>query len=339
MRSPYFASPLCSAPTVRYINFADEIVSRPAAAAEQKLKRMLTIFAVPKAFQGHTGIIQLNAIRSWSRLAEGCEIILCGDDPGTEEAAAEVGAKYIPDIARNEYGTPLLDSIFARAAEEASNELLCYVNADIILLRDFVEAIGRIPFETFLMVGRRWNVDITEPLSYTQPDWEKRLRAHVAGHGELFSQFGIDYFAFPRKSGMAELPPFAVGRPGWDNWFIYNARMRAFPVIDATRAVTVIHQNHGYAHVPKQKGAGWEGPEADANREIIGGWERFFNIDDATHIMTQGGLRRARELQHLRRRWQTLPAFVPAAAPTMRLLRAAGYYLRVWERFGNSHKA
>ena len=42
----------------------------------------VTIFAIPKTFEGHIGIIQRNAIRSWAQLA-GIEILLLGDEPGT----------------------------------------------------------------------------------------------------------------------------------------------------------------------------------------------------------------------------------------------------------------
>ena len=55
---------------------------------------MLTIFALPKPFRGHAGVIQRNAIQSWLRLQPACEVILLGDEPGTREVAAQVGAHY-----------------------------------------------------------------------------------------------------------------------------------------------------------------------------------------------------------------------------------------------------
>ena len=50
---------------------------------------MLTIFAIPKPFQGHVSIIQRNAIQSWTKLHPDCEVILLGDEPGTGTVAAE----------------------------------------------------------------------------------------------------------------------------------------------------------------------------------------------------------------------------------------------------------
>jgi hypothetical protein len=41
---------------------------------------MLTIFSVPKAFLGHIGVIQRNALVSWMRLGEEVQVILLGND-------------------------------------------------------------------------------------------------------------------------------------------------------------------------------------------------------------------------------------------------------------------
>ena len=268
---------------------------------------MLSIFSVPKPFLGHIGIIQRNAILSWSRLYPACEIILCGDEPGTKEIAAQVKAKYIPDIARNEYGTPLLDSMFDHATCTASHRLMCYVNADIILPSESIHAVQRIRFRQFLMVGQRWDLDLREPWDFDGPDWEERLHRYVADNGVLHPPSGSDYFVFPRDSEIGRLPPFSVGRPGWDNWLIYHARSLRIPVIDATPMVTVVHQNHGYGHVPNKVGETWEGPEADYNRDLIGSWDRAFTLADANWVLTSEGPRRPKwTRERLRRFMATL---------------------------------
>ena len=251
---------------------------------------MLTLFTVPKPFAGHIDVIQRNAIGSWRRLDPTCEIILCGNETGTREVADRFAATWLADIACNEYGTPLLDSVFERVHAAASHQTLCYVNADIILLRDFVEAVGRIEFPDFLVVGQRWDLDLTEPWEFETSDWEERLRRHVSDQGALHPAAGSDYFVFPRDSNLWRLPPFAVGRPVWDNWLIYRARELGVPVVDITPVVTVVHQNHDYNHVPEGSGRTWEGPEADVNRELAGGWKNVFTLVEATHVMTPGGV-------------------------------------------------
>ncbi len=247
---------------------------------------MLTIFSVPKPFKDHIGIIQRNAIRSWSRLHPDVEVILCGDEPGTQETADALHAKHLPQISRNEYGTPLLNSVFELAERASDSPLMCYVNADVVLLSDFATAVARIAFHRFLMVGQRWDVDVTEPWDFERPDWEQEFRSRIAACGTLHPPVGSDYFVFPKSSGLSALPPFAVGRPAWDNWFICHARQNRVPVIDATRVATVIHQNHSYHHVPSRRGATWEGPEADRNRGLAGNWDHVYTLADATHVLT-----------------------------------------------------
>lgn len=247
---------------------------------------MLTIFSIPKAFAGHIGIIQKNAITSWVRLYPACDIILCGDDTGTGEIANALKVKHIPNVARNEYGTPLLNSAFDQVARIAAHPVLCYVNADIILMSNLIETVQRIKLKRFLLAGQRWDVEISEPWDFEQQNWERRLSEYISEKGVLHPPSGSDYFVFPRDNAMGKLAPFAVGRPAWDNWFIYNTRKLGIPVIDCTGVVTVIHQNHDYSHVPNRKGKAWEGPEADTNRALINGWEKTYTLLDATHIMT-----------------------------------------------------
>lgn len=282
---------------------------------------MLTIFSIPKPFAGHVAVIQRNAINSWYRLHPKCEMILFGDEVGTKETAAELNARYVPNITRNEYGTPLLDAIFAQAQQIASHRLICYVNADIILLSEFLEAVKRISFRRFLAAGQRWDVDLAEHWDFEHKDWEERLRRYVAAKGVLHPPWGLDYFVFPRDCSFGELPPFAVGRPGWDNWMIFRARKLGMPVVDIGRAVMVIHQNHAYGHVPEGKGETWEGPEADRNRELLGGQKQSFNLLDATHVMMSRAILPALGYKHLRRRWQTLPILIPRTRPLLRLLK------------------
>jgi hypothetical protein len=285
---------------------------------------MFTLFAIPKPFLGHIAIIQRNAIQSWIRLHPDCEVILLGDEDGTQEAATEFRIKHIRELKRNEYGTPLISSAFASAQEIASHQLMCYVNADIILVSDFPRAIQQLnkPNNQFLMVGQRWNININETLDFGRPDWETVLRALVAKSGELFTPLGIDYFAF-RHGQYLDMPPFAVGRPMWDNWMIYKARLLHIPVIDATKVVTAIHQNHGYQHVSNSTDGTFRGPEGDKNLELAGGWSRMFSIQDADRIITPEGLMKPKMSYSLfTRHIET----VSALRPRLRFIAKPLYY-------------
>jgi hypothetical protein len=230
-------------------------------------------------------VIQRNALESWTRLEPDVEVLLLGEDEGVSEAAADGGARHVGDVETNEYGTPLLSSAFALARDASARRLLAYVNADVMLLPDFVDAVRRIRLRSFLCLGRRWNVDLDTPFDFG-PGYEERLRTLAHEHGELALPDAIDYFVFDRAGPLTGLPPFAVGRPGWDNWMIYRARRLRVPVVDATRAITAVHPRHDYRHVPEGTGSLWYGPEAAANFELIKGLERF-QTRHATHVLTR----------------------------------------------------
>src|SRR4030042_6729586 len=98
---------------------------------------MITFFACPKACIGHIDIIQRNAIGSWTLLRPKPEIILMGTDKGVAEICQELGLIHIAEIDKNEYGTPLVSSIFEVAQEIAAYPIVCYINSDILLMSDF----------------------------------------------------------------------------------------------------------------------------------------------------------------------------------------------------------
>lgn len=277
---------------------------------------VLTIFCTAKAFCGDFNVIQRNAIRSWTLLEPKPEILLFGNEKGYAEVAKDFGLRHIHNAQINEYGTPLLSSLFAESQRLASNSLLCYLDADIILMRDFMLAVKEISDQTsrFLMVGESWSVEVKWPLKFERHDWSKRLKENVHQSGKTHGSFwGMDYFVFPR-SLFGEIPPFAVGRPGWDNWLVYHARSLHVPVVDATGMITSVHQQHDFSHHRGGYEFLWKGPEALANQKLVGGNHYLFSVKDATHVLTKEGLRRALAIPYLWRRLYTAPVLYPRIA-------------------------
>src|SRR6185436_21140285 len=128
---------------------------------------------------------------------------------------------------RNENGTPLISSMFqlARDASQRSNtDLLCIINADMILMPDFVEAAKQAVKlkDKFVLLSLRWDLDITEPLDFSD-GWNNRLSSIVHRQGSLHRPSGSDFFLFP-KICFTTVPDVAIRRAGWDNWMIYKAR-------------------------------------------------------------------------------------------------------------------
>lgn len=252
---------------------------------------MITAFTIPKPFSGHIGLIQRNAIQSWKAIGIQ-EIFLVGNDDGVAEAAKEFGVYHIPYVERNEFGTPLLSSAFASVEAKACNHLIMYVNADILFVNPLESHLHKIRKPHFLLSGRRWDLDVNQAIEFGQTGWELNLQRDIASRGVLHGFSGKDYFLFPK--GTVNMPAFAVGRPGWDDWLIYDSRIKGIPVIDATEAITIIHQNHNYSHSKFGGQNQVGGPELGQNVAVAGSIFNMMTLREANWILTPEGLKKPR---------------------------------------------
>jgi hypothetical protein len=250
---------------------------------------MLTIFSIPKPFKGHIETIQRNAIHSWTLLHPRPEIILFGSEPGTVEVAAEFGLRHEPQIASNEYGTPLLDDLFRRAESSAGSQWLCYVNADILLLSGFGSAVEQVTkaFAKFLCVSKRINIDVPEALSFAA-NWEALLKARCRESGKSVDHTAIDVFVFP-KATYRNVPGFGIGRLWFDQWLIKAAKGEKIPVVDLSLVAPVLHQNHEYNHVAGGRERIWQGKEAEHNLRLYGSVKHAFTLLEVTRELTADG--------------------------------------------------
>lgn len=250
----------------------------------------LTIFTAPKPFTNpHIATIQRNALQSWLHLGPGVDVIMLGNEAGMAEVAAEYGVRHIPEVACSSNGTPLISSIFEMARKAVDNPLQAYINADILLLPDFVQTARQVAeqAENFLIIGQRWDMDIRELLDFSE-GWEDRLRARIKTEGKLHPPVGSDYFIYPSHC-FTQVPDFAVGRSMWDNWMIYHALKSKWATVDATGAATIIHQNHDYSHLPGGRPP-YRLPETQNNIRLAGGKRRTMYIGDANYQLANGKL-------------------------------------------------
>lgn len=251
----------------------------------------LTIFSAPKPFTNpQISLIQRNAIRSWLSLGPQVEVLLLGEEAGLADTAAELGVRHIPEVARTSGGTPLVSSMFDLARRNSSSPLLACVNADILLRPDFVQGALDVArqAERFLIVGQRYDLEVQEALDFA-PGWPERLLERVRAEGKLHRASGSDYFIFPRDC-FVDMPAFAIGRAGWDNWMIYAGRRNGWPVVDATAAIQIIHQNHDYSHLPGGQ-PHYRHAETFENIRLAGGRRAIFELQDANRRLVAGRLR------------------------------------------------
>ena len=263
---------------------------------------LLTLFSAPKPFTDpHIATIQRNAIKSWTLLPD-AEVILLGEETGLAETANEMGVKHLSNVALNASGTPLISSMFQLARENSTSDLLCIINADMILMPDFMKAAMEsrslllkhsrqvAGVQNFVLLSQRRDMDITQPMEFTE-GWQDQLRSMVHAQGSLHRPAGSDFFLFPR-SAYTDVPAFTIGRAGWDNWMIYKARKEKWPVIDCTPSLMIVHQNHDYSHLPGGR-PHYEHPDTNENIRLAGGQANIrYTILDSTHQLVDGKLTR-----------------------------------------------
>lgn len=198
--------------------------------------------------------------------------------------AEKFGCVYVPGVNRSKWGVPLVRDAFYIAQEVARNDLMAYVNADIVLTQKFVNALFDIGsrLKQFLMIGRRYDYSIKTPLDFSE-GWQRRLKSAVWSDGNLHPAYGIDYFGF-RRGLYGGMPPFAVGRAAWDNWLVWYPLRKGIPVVNVTPYYVCVHLGR---QIAKPKG----NPEREYNRSLVPKNKRA-TIDDATWHYTKRGLKK-----------------------------------------------
>lgn len=271
---------------------------------------MLTIFATPKPFKGHFNIIQRNAIMSWKMLSVKPEIILFGNEEGTAAICREFNLIHRPNVQCTFSGAPLLNEVFSEAQRLAVNNLLCYVNSDIILLSDFVRALNVVngKMDKFLMVGRIWRCYIEHELDFKKPDWEEKIRSYVLANGAQAPPPGnSDFFLFPKNAFQFGLS-VGIGRGFWEAWLVYNARNSGGAVIDASFSMMPIHQNHDQSTyiygLKKLK------EEINRNHKMVGKGIKF-SLLDATHVLVNNQLKHPFGVSYFVQACKNLPILKP----------------------------
>lgn len=154
----------------------------------------------------------------------------------------------------NAFGVPVLKSLFQVAKEQCPDAVTySYVNGDILLRHDFVdtlEAVASHAFlhnsneddstSSFLVVGKRKNANWRHHnTSASDPffDYQERFRRARLFHGQA-----QDYFVVNNKFDWSDIPPFVIGRAGYDNWLVdYAYHHPNVHLVDATSTLSAMH--------------------------------------------------------------------------------------------------
>ena len=247
----------------------------------------ICIFTCVRPFVGEQDRIQRNAIESWLHLDPKPQIILFGSDDGVHTIAHEYNLLGVSGVQCSESGAPLLNDVFRVAQGISQTDIMMFSNSDMIYIQSLLNTIDLVDEQIkkdYLVVGRRWDVDIKSRINFSIPWWPAWV---LSASNLLHGISGIDYFVF-RRPAWVNIPAFAVGRPAWDNWLLGKAVEYGHSVVDATNGITAIHQNHSLN--PNR-----DGKEADHNRRLREiGIKVTGTTNDANWEINDGKLRKRR---------------------------------------------
>ena len=260
---------------------------------------MLTLFTSPRSFvEPPFATLQRNAIGSWLALEPPPQIILFGKDAGVAEVARELSLLHVPEVESDRRGAPTRSAMCELAKRVAKHDLLCSINADIIILDGFGQAVERLCSADdprlgrgFVAAGRRHNLDADAAIDFADPDWRAPWRDRVRREGELFIPSAMDYIIYPKSASPSARLSFPGQAPGWDPWFLYQFQRRGLPIIDLTPMVVVVHQNHETAGELARKRQKWaRDREAMARLRRAGGFSRMTTLREADLVLAAAGL-------------------------------------------------
>ena len=224
---------------------------------------------------------------SWVRLHPKPEIILFGNAQGTADICRELGLRHIPEVECNEFGTPLVDDLFQKAQRLANYDLICYINADIVVTQSLIEAINIISqlWKRFVVSSSTWDLSMKEAIDFNFPDWQGQLRDLVQKKANAPLSIGMDLFLFPRGF-YHDIPPFLLGRKAWDNWLIFKACSGRIPFIDTSEFMLIVHLQH-----EKSTHSSYleDTEEMQLNERLSGWWPRTFIGRDVPYKLGKDG--------------------------------------------------
>ena len=275
---------------------------------------MITLFSTPKNFTGIFNDIQLNALRSWRSISNEIQIIILGDSNGSKEAALEINAEYIPIVKSTNSGIPYLSDLFKQAENRARYDVMTFINADIILPDNFLDFIPLLTknFNKYLMIGHRWDMDVMNQIDFKNKKNINKFWNLAEDSSQMHACTGIDYFIF-KKNQWGRIPDFAIGRPGYDNWLIWNARRHFIPVIDASNYLKVIHQNHNYNFHNLNADPKVILEEDGLNNKKIHG-NKTLNLLDTNYQLEKGVIIKKTSKEYINRNLGKLPIIFPELA-------------------------
>lgn len=216
--------------------------------------------------------VNLNSLRNWKHLDHSPQLVLFTND--RKVALTGFDTHWNVQNVKEDPVTkvPALRTMFVESMNLYDTSFYMYANADIVFDLYIVDVLSSI--EKFLksknlqnkpvlIVGQRTNFNVSSINMAAPEAWRdimfRSYRVYTRFHTDA-----IDYFITNRAFPWDEVLPLVIGRVGYDNWIIAYARFRGFITIDASAAISAIHQTTNIGNFEGFRSENW-----DFNRNYI----------------------------------------------------------------------
>lgn len=190
------------------------------------------------------GADQQLAILSWRASVPGCEVLFFGSSSDAMATGLEMHGVEV-----SKTGKPIVNDMFSQVEKLARHDVICYINADIVITPRFYKAMQAVAnhfTDPWMILGQRWDTTIDYDVDFMDPSWGNRLisSAMADKRTRLHPTSGMDYFCWRGDVWRDAIPPYIIGCYAWDTDLMCIALEHGAPVVDATQCNPIFHLDH-----------------------------------------------------------------------------------------------
>ena len=204
--------------------------------------------------------IQVNAINSWLNLDMDKQILVYTEHKEeTEKHFADhldIIKVITPKRITKSNAVYVSDVFYAPYDYTEKDDILCYINSDMIMLDDFVKSVDTVLHKNdyrsnpYYISGRRWEwKDSNEYKKFhdfsDKENFLKYVESTVKKSGYMGLVFSADYFIHPRSLFEGKIPEdMILGRCVWGSWIARAAKRLQANTFDIFKTCFSIHPFH-----------------------------------------------------------------------------------------------
>ena len=224
-----------------------QVTPKSESNTEQKESSMiLTIFTTWDA-RMESEYVYNNTVKVLASLLPEIQLVIFLPEEKIASYNVPEGWHVLPISLKNCGGPPVLKNMFFDVYDLFDSTFYGYVNADILFNRGLVDTLYTLrksqvykSTKQVLISGKRVDLmmeryKLRHISSANEVDGLVRKGAIAHGYAE-------DFFITTRQFPWQHIPDLVIGRPKYDNFLLYMARLHNVPVVDVSMTVVALHQ-------------------------------------------------------------------------------------------------